>query len=104
MTTPLSKTLCRIHADRPAAARCPTCGDFYCAECITEHDGRLTCAACLAAERNQATAARQRERRLAVWPALQLLIGLALLWLMWQGVAHLLLSIPADFHDGTVWK
>ena len=29
-------------------ARCPSCRDFFCGECITEHSGKLICAACLA--------------------------------------------------------
>ncbi|MCB1076669.1 MAG: rhomboid family protein [Verrucomicrobiae bacterium] len=104
MTTPLSRTVCLIHPERPAAARCPSCGTFYCSECITEHDGRLTCARCLAAERELSSPSRRRERRLVLVPVLQFMIGFVVLWLMWQGIAQILLSIPADFHDGTIWE
>ena len=104
MTAPLARTLCRIHPERPAAARCPACGVFYCAECITEHDGRLTCASCLAGERRLIAAERQKGRRIVLMPAIQMLVGIIVVWLWWHGVARILLSIPADFHDGTIWK
>lgn len=104
MTTPLSRTLCRIHPERPAAARCPACGVFYCAECITEHDGRLTCAACLAAERRSLAGAGQKDRRIVLFPAIQMLVAFVVVWLLWHGIAQILLSIPAAFHDGTVWE
>jgi hypothetical protein len=38
---------CFNHGMREAAARCPECGRFYCRECITEHDDRVLCSACL---------------------------------------------------------
>ena len=43
----LSLQRCFNHAHREAAARCPECTHFYCRECITEHDDRVICAACL---------------------------------------------------------
>jgi hypothetical protein len=38
---------CSNHAARTAACRCPACHFFYCRECVTEHDGRMLCAACV---------------------------------------------------------
>jgi hypothetical protein len=38
---------CFNHATREAVARCPQCSQFFCRECITEHDDRVICAACL---------------------------------------------------------
>jgi hypothetical protein len=43
----VSEQRCRNHAVRTAAGRCPGCHFFYCRECITEHDGRMLCAACV---------------------------------------------------------
>lgn len=103
-SAPLARTTCLIHPNRPAAARCPSCGAFFCTECITEHDGRLTCARCLVEKRQGREQARRRERRFVPLPALQLIVGLVLIWLLWYGIAMLLLSIPADFHDGTIWR
>ncbi|MCB1230788.1 MAG: rhomboid family protein [Verrucomicrobiae bacterium] len=104
MSTPLAKTTCLVHPSRPAAARCPSCGAFYCAECITEHEGRLTCARCLAAGQKAPDAAEKKRIRLPISPLLQFAIGLFLVWLIYLAFARILLSIPADFHDGTVWK
>lgn len=38
---------CFNHATREAVARCPECSQFFCRECITEHDDRVICSACL---------------------------------------------------------
>ena len=38
---------CFNHHLREAVARCPECTHFFCRECITEHDDRIICAACL---------------------------------------------------------
>ncbi len=38
---------CFNHADREASARCPSCKNDFCRECITEHDGRMLCVNCL---------------------------------------------------------
>ena len=38
---------CFNHAGREAVARCPECGQFFCRECITEHEDRVLCSACL---------------------------------------------------------
>jgi hypothetical protein len=43
----LSRARCANHTDRLASGICPSCSRPYCRECLTEHDGRLTCAACL---------------------------------------------------------
>ena len=43
----LAHQRCFNHAVREAVARCPECGQCFCRECITEHDDRVVCAACL---------------------------------------------------------
>lgn len=106
MNSPLARATCLIHAARPASARCPDCGAFFCDECITEHEGRLTCARCLAAHRSPAsdlTPARRRFRPPIMAP-LQFAAGLLILWLFYLIIARALLSIPAELHDGAVWK
>ena len=40
---------CFNHADREASARCPSCKNDFCRECITEHDGKMLCVNCLKA-------------------------------------------------------
>ncbi len=105
MSAPLASSTCLLHPGRPASARCPACGVLYCAECVTEHEGRLTCARCLAARRAPADHSKTRRRfRPPLMATLQFAAGLLILWLFYLAIARVLLSMPADFHDGTVWK
>ncbi len=103
----LTRQRCWLHPAREAAARCPSCQRFYCRECVTEHDGRLLCAACLRAKvaAVPATAARR-------WRALArglgrvgaLLVSVGLLWGIFLLFGRTLARIPAPFHEGTLWK
>lgn len=90
---------CLNHPDREAAARCPSCGRFFCRECVTEHDARVICARCLAAQ----SGPRAARRRTALRLVLPVLAGLFLLWLGFYVAGDLLADIPAEVHDGTLW-
>ena|SRR5438093_12942011 len=91
---------CFNHALREAAARCPTCGRFFCRECVTEHEGRVLCALCLKGAQEKPFVARMAW----VTRALPLAAGVLLAWLFffWLGLA--LLSIDSSFHNGSIWK
>lgn len=105
MSETISKSICLIHPTRAAAARCPECRRFFCGECITEHDGRLTCAQCLRDEGNGKGGEQKPNRLLGlIAPALQLGIGMVLIWSFFYFIARFLMLIPATFHDGTVWE
>ena len=103
----LAKTTCRIHFERPASARCPACHQFYCSECITEHDGRFTCASCLNAEREESMA-KKHSGNLFSWiqlmPVVHLLVATTVAWIIFYLLAQTLTDIPDRFHDGTIWK
>jgi hypothetical protein len=43
----LAQARCINHESRQASGICQACLRAFCRECITEHDGRLTCATCL---------------------------------------------------------
>ena len=93
---------CLHHPLREAVARCPECGQFYCRECITEHDDRVLCASCL-----QRLAAKKTapHRRLA--PLLRVVaagFGLLVAWVFFFIVGRVLVNIPAEYHEGTVWQ
>lgn len=98
----LHRRRCARHPAREAAARCPSCGEFFCRECVVEHAGRLLCAACL--EKAVAAVARRRRRWTAVRRLAMATTGAIVLWVSFEAVGALLLKIPPAFHDGTVWK
>ncbi|MEW5724529.1 MAG: rhomboid family protein [Thermodesulfobacteriota bacterium] len=98
----LARQRCFNHPHREAAARCPECGRFYCRECITEHEDRVLCASCLA---RLTQAGRRRGRRLgALARLLQTFIGLWIIWLFFYYLGRVLITIPASFHEGALWK
>ena len=98
----LTHQRCFNHSLREAAARCPECGHFYCRECITEHDDRVICAACLGKPAKPPFA--QRAGLVALVRAGQLALGLGITLLFFYVLGQSLLSVPSSFHDGTVWK
>ena len=90
---------CSQHASRESVARCPECQQSFCRECITEHDGRVICAACLR------KLTRATERKPLRWDWLirpvHWVIGLGLAWMSFYWVGRLLLLIPSEWHEGT---
>ena len=104
MSSPIAHSICLIHSERSAVARCPSCREFFCGECITEHSGKLICAACLgkgAAERYAG-----KKKRHAFRPAmlLQFLLALIFCWALYYFAGQFLNDIPDEFHDGTIWE
>lgn len=76
----LARQRCLRHDFREAVCRCPGCGRFFCRECVTEHGGRLLCAACLLSEVTPDKAAPTRVLGRAAAFLLPLL-GLLIAWL-----------------------
>jgi hypothetical protein len=98
----LAQQRCLNHAEREAAARCLGCGHFFCRECVTEHDDRVICALCL---RRLARGPGGRRRGLSwVAPAGRCLAGLAAAWLFFYLLGEALASLPASYHEGTLWR
>ncbi len=104
MSSGLAKSTCVIHPDRTAVARCPSCQRFFCGECVTEHDGRLVCAACLAESGRSQPGARSLLARIHPAPLLQFVFALLVVWLSLYFVARFLGGLPDTFHDGTIWE
>jgi hypothetical protein len=93
---------CLNHIDREAVARCPECQKHFCRECISEHDDRVLCAACL---RRLLEPPRAHPPRFAGFGRVVLsLTALAIAWFAFFVLGRSLLAIPASFHDGTIWK
>src|SRR5947207_4177081 len=97
----LTQQRCLNHGFREAVARCPECRQFYCRECITEHDDRVICANCL----RKLTLNPEAGRKSFAWlmPVLQCAAGLMVLWVVFYFFGATLLSIPSSFHEGTIW-
>src|SRR5580658_5639715 len=72
---------CWNHEAREAACRCPACGRSYCRECVSEHEGRLLCAACLAAAAARKGQAAGGLGKLA--PPGMIAAGILLAWLIY---------------------
>ena len=98
----LASQRCLNHSSREAVARCPECSLFFCRECITEHDDRVICAACL--KKLALLESRPSRQRLNLWPAAQGAGGLFIAWFVFYVVGRLLLAIPDEFHDEALWK
>ncbi|MCE5277950.1 MAG: rhomboid family protein [Planctomycetaceae bacterium] len=96
--TVLTHQRCFHHASREAAARCPQCRRFFCRECVTEHDGRVICAACLAAMMNPP----RRGSGLLAGAAATLLAMMSLLiaWMFFHYLGAVLQRLPDTFHGG----
>jgi len=92
---------CLNHLTREAAARCPECKRFFCRECITEHEGKVLCAECLAAFDQAGSALGSRSGDVARFAGMT--VGLGLVWLFFYYFGRILLSVPSSFHEGTIW-
>jgi nucleoside recognition membrane protein YjiH len=98
----LTHQRCFNHAAREAVARCPECKQFFCRECITEHDDRVLCAACLRKLTHQPLAQRFALVQL-LW-LVQCVFGLLVVWYFFFLIGESLLKLPNSFHEGTIWK
>jgi len=82
MTT-LAQERCFRHDLREAAGRCPSCRRYYCRECLTEHDHRLLCVACLAKLPSSQAPIRKPWRLDYAYPLVGLLLAFTLFY--WLG-------------------
>jgi len=98
----LSLQRCWNHGYREAVARCPECKQFFCRECVTDHEDRVVCAACL--KKLTRPSAARRFRLASLVGAGECVLGLLTAWLFFYFVGRSLLAIPDSFHEGTVWK
>jgi hypothetical protein len=101
MQNPMNQR-CFNHALREAVARCPECGRFFCRECITEHDDRVVCSACLA--RLARTPPARRPVLVRLSRSLQCAAGFIVAWFFFFLIGHVLLKTPSSFHEGTLWQ
>ena len=93
---------CFNHAGREAVARCPECRQFFCRECITEHDDRVVCSACL--KKLARLPLAQRFAFARIFRLAPVVLGVLLAWVFFFLIGAGLLKIPATFHEGTLWQ
>ncbi len=92
---------CLNHAEREAVALCPQCRHYFCRECITEHEDRVLCAACL--RKLARVPLLQRRGFASARRLLECLLGLAMVWFFFYLLGECLLALPTPFHEGTLW-
>jgi hypothetical protein len=93
---------CFNHVTREVVARCPECKKFFCRECITEHDDRVVCTACLKKLTHAPSSRRFAFAQIIRFAAAAAAIFIA--WFFFYLIGDLLLKIPASVHEGTLWK
>jgi hypothetical protein len=98
----LAHQRCFNHASREAVARCPQCRRTFCRECITEHDDRVVCAACLSSLVGPGGPQRRGSPRLARFA--QSAVAVLLIWLFFYSMGRALIAMPTRFHEGTLWE
>ncbi len=91
---------CWNHGAREAACRCPECGRSYCRECVTEHEARLLCAACIAALAGRRQARRARRRFV---PGLLALAGIVLAWVLFYAAGEGLILVTGRLEQAS-WQ
>jgi len=102
MAVSFAQRRCLHHADREAVARCPECREFFCRECITEHDDRVICSACL-----KKVAAREAKPRRSLAGLLRpaaLFGGVLVAWFFFYLIGHWAGALPSSFHARTLWS
>lgn len=98
----LSQQRCFQHSLREAAARCPECRRYFCRECVTEHDDRLLCAACIG---SLARVPLSRHHVfIHAFRVIQVAFGVMMTLIFFYILGRQLLAIPSTFHDGSVWR
>ncbi len=98
----LAAQRCFNHALREAVARCPQCHRYFCRECVTEHDDRVICAACLA--KLARTTSLPRRTFAGFVHAVECLLAIVAAWFFFYLIGESLLKLPTSFHEGTVWQ
>jgi hypothetical protein len=92
---------CWNHAAREAVCRCPGCTRCFCRECVTEHESRLLCVACLRDETQAVPGKRGSARRLL--GVLMSVAGVVLAWAIFFAAAESLLTL-AERSERVSWQ
>jgi hypothetical protein len=95
---------CWNHESREAVCRCPECGNSFCRECVTEHESRLLCAACLRSLTRTKEDERTRRRGLRrLVPVAMALAGIVVAWVVFFGAGEAMLTLAVRAEQ-TAWQ
>jgi hypothetical protein len=99
--TDLARQQCFNHPGRQAIVRCPSCHRDFCRECVTEHEDRYLCSACLLGESARKTGPK---RRVGVPVGAMLAIaGLLTAWTVYYAATEYLVMRSSADHNYRVW-
>jgi hypothetical protein len=98
----LARQRCLHHAAREAVARCPECQHFFCRECVTEHDDRVICAACL--KKLRLGIGARKHTFAAVRRVAAAALAFLAAWFFFFMIGESLLRLPDAFHESTLWQ
>lgn len=101
--TELARRRCENHPEREAVAFCRECDRTFCRECITSHEDRVACAACLA--RIAGSGSEMKKKRLrALLAPIRPLAGFIVVWVLLYALGRTLASASAVFHKDKLWR
>ena len=84
---------CWNHEGREAVCLCPECGRSFCRECVSEHELRLLCAACLVAVSRKAEPRSRGTPPLAL--AVLALAGILAGWFVFFSLGEALMTLSS---------
>jgi hypothetical protein len=89
---------CQVHAERQAVVRCPSCGSYFCRECVTEHEQKFLCSSCIQRVMPRVEPGDWN----ATWfmAIFKTMVGLAVAWFFFYLIGQSLILIPPNVHDG----
>ncbi len=98
----IERKRCSLHSQREAVAQCLECQNYFCRECVTEHDDRVLCSGCLDRVAEERFTRKKGFR--FIRGTVSFFTGLIIVWFFFYMVGSTLLKLPASFHEGTLWQ
>jgi len=92
---------CWNHSVRGAVCRCPSCHRAFCSECVSEHESRLLCAACIKASVAVSDGARARHTGPLLFAAMAL-GSLLLAWATFFSLGQIIME-SVTMADRSAW-
>jgi len=92
---------CWNHPVRGAVCRCPVCHRAFCRECVSEHESRLLCAACIRASVAASDRARVRRTSPVLFTAMAFASTL-LAWAIFFSIGQIIME-SVTLADRSAW-